>query len=102
MDDGGEMEAWRAQMRAQALTGVGRVEEAIEVAEGAVALSLERGMLWSYPIANLALARARFAAGRDGVFEALDEGERIALQTQALSLLNDIRTERDRLAAVGA
>jgi adenylate cyclase len=102
MHNGGEMEAWRAQMRAQALTGLGRSEEAIEVAEGAVALSRERGMLWAYPLANLTLARARFAAGREGGFEALDEGERIALQTRALSLLKDIRTERDRFAAVPA
>jgi adenylate cyclase len=102
MDNGGEMEAWRGQLRAQALTGLGRSEEAIEVAEEAIALSRERGMLWAYPLANLALARARFATGRDGVFEALDEGERIALQTRALSLLSDIRSERDRLAAVPA
>ena len=99
MDNGGEMEAWRAQMRAQALTGAGRSEEAIEVAESAVAMSGERGMLWSYPIANLALARALVASGReDGVFEALAEGERVARRTKALSLLNDIEAERGRLA----
>jgi class 3 adenylate cyclase/tetratricopeptide (TPR) repeat protein len=102
MDNGGEMEGWRAQMRAQALTGVGRTEEAIEVATAAVEVSRERGMLWTYPIANLALARALDAAGRDGVLEALAEGERIALQTRALSLVNDIEAERDRLAAVPA
>jgi hypothetical protein len=54
-------------------------------------------MLWSYPIANLALARALVAAGRDGVAEALDEAERVAEQTGALSLLNDVRKERDAL-----
>jgi len=102
MDNGGEMEAWRAQMRAQALTGVGRTEEAIEVAEGAIEVSREQGMLWAYPLSNLALARALHAAGRDGVFEALDEGERVALETRALSLLKDIRVERDRFAAVAA
>jgi tetratricopeptide (TPR) repeat protein len=102
MDDGGEMEAWRMQMRAQALLGVGRTEEAIEVAAEAAKLSRERGMLWAYPIANLVLARGLAAAGREGVFEALDEGERVALETKALSLLKDIRAERDRLAAVAA
>ncbi len=100
MDNGGEMEAWRAQMRAQALTGAGRSEEAIAVAESAVEMSGERGMLWAYPIANLALARALVASGRDdGVFEALAEGERVARQTKALSLLNDIGVERERLTA---
>jgi adenylate cyclase len=99
MDDGGEMETWRAQMRAQALTGVGRVEEAIEVAEWAIETSRERGMLWAYPIANLALARALVAAGREGAEEALAEGERVARQTKALSLLSDIEAEREALAA---
>ena len=102
MDNGGEMEAWRTQMRAQALTGVGRTEEAIEAAEAAIEMSREQGMLWAYPLSNLALARALNAAGRDGVFEALDEGERVALETRALSLLKDIRVERDRFAAVAA
>jgi class 3 adenylate cyclase/tetratricopeptide (TPR) repeat protein len=102
MDNGGEMEAWRTQMRAQALTGVGRTEEAIEAAETAIEMSREQGMLWAYPLSNLALARALNAAGRDGVFEALDEGERVALETRALSLLKDIRVERDRFAAVAA
>jgi class 3 adenylate cyclase/tetratricopeptide (TPR) repeat protein len=101
MDNGGEMESWRKQMRAQALTGVGRVEEAIEVAEEAVRIAGERGMLWSYPIANLALARARVVGGRDGVGEALDDAERVAERTGATSLLNDIRKERDTLG-VGA
>ena len=99
MDNGGEMEAWRAQMRAQALTGAGRTEEAIEVAEWAIETSREHGMLWTYPVANLALARALAAAGRDGVDEALAEGERVARKTGALSLLRDIGNERDALAA---
>jgi class 3 adenylate cyclase/tetratricopeptide (TPR) repeat protein len=99
MDNGGEMEGWRAQMRAQALIGAGRAEEAIEVAAGAVRMSGERGMLWTYPIANLALARALDAAGREGAFEVLDEAARVARRTQALSLLHDIEAERDRLSA---
>jgi class 3 adenylate cyclase/tetratricopeptide (TPR) repeat protein len=102
MDNGGEMEAWRTQMRAQALTGVGRTEEAIEAAEAAIEMAREQGMLWAYPIANLALARALDAAGREGVLEALAEGERVAIETRALSLLKDIRLERDRVTAVGA
>jgi len=101
MDNDGEMAAWRAQMRAQALTGVGRAEEAIGVAEWAIETSREQGMLWAYPIANLALARALVAAGRDGAEAALAAGERVARQTRALSLLRDIETERDALAAAG-
>ena len=99
MDNGGEMEGWRAQMRAQALTGVGRADEAIEVAQGAVRISGERGMLWTYPIANLALARALDAAGRNGAFAALEEAERVARETGALHLLSEVEAERDRLVA---
>jgi class 3 adenylate cyclase/tetratricopeptide (TPR) repeat protein len=99
MDNGGEMEGWRAQMRAQALTGAGRPAEAIEVAEAAVRMSGERGMLWTYPVANLALARALEAAGRDGAAAALEEGERVARETGALHLLGEVEAERDRLAA---
>ncbi len=99
MDNGGEMAAWRAQMRAQALTGLGRLEEAIETAEWAIATSREQGMLWAYPIANLALARALVAAGRDGAEEALAEGARVARETRALSLLRDIETEGERIQA---
>ena len=61
----------------------------------------EQGMLWAYPIANLALARALVAAGRDGAEAALAAGERVARQTRALSLLRDIETERDALTAAG-
>ena len=99
MDNGGEMAAWRAQMRAQALTGLGRAEEAIEVSEWAIATAREQGMLWAYPIANLALARALVAAGREGAEEALAEGARVARKTRALSLLRDIEAERERIQA---
>ncbi|HEY0317678.1 MAG TPA: AAA family ATPase [Solirubrobacterales bacterium] len=94
MDNGGEMEAWRAQLRAQALTAAGRADEAIEVAEGAARVALERGMLWTYPVAMLALARARKAAGRDGFGEALEEAERVARETKAMSLLVEIEAEK--------
>jgi phosphotransacetylase len=97
MDNGGEMEAWRAQIRAQALTAVGRAEEAVEVAESAARVAKKRGMLWTYPVAMLALSRARKAAGRDGVAEALEEAERIARETKAMSLLVDIEAEKGQL-----
>ena len=75
MGNGGEMEAWRGGLRAEALRGVGRIEEAIEVAEWAAETARERGMHWSLPLALQRSARARAAAGDcDGADEALDEG----------------------------
>ncbi|HET7510767.1 MAG TPA: hypothetical protein VFJ65_11035, partial [Solirubrobacterales bacterium] len=97
MDNGGEMEGWRGQLRARALIMVGREEEALEVAEEAARITRERGMLWSYPVAMLTLARARAAAGVDGVAEAFEESERVARETGATTLLEDIRVERQEL-----
>src|SRR5262249_25373944 len=42
MDSGGEMAPWRAQLRAQALTQVGRTEEAVEAAEWAADTARQR------------------------------------------------------------
>jgi class 3 adenylate cyclase/tetratricopeptide (TPR) repeat protein len=97
MDNGGEMEGWRGQLRARALVQVGREEEALEVAEEAARITREREMLWSYPVAMLTLARARAAAGADGVDEAFDEAERVARETDATTLLMDIQAEREQL-----
>jgi class 3 adenylate cyclase/tetratricopeptide (TPR) repeat protein len=100
MNVGGEMEGWRLQIKSQALTGLGRTEEAIEMAERAVSISHERGLLWSLPIALLSLGRALNADGRGSeAAEALDEAERVARQTNALTCLVDIEAER---AAVGS
>ncbi len=96
---GDEMEAWRDALRAQALAGVGRVEEAVELAEGAVAIARERGMRWSLPLALLATARARAAAGAAGVGEALDEATAVAEETGAVTTLASIEAEREALAA---
>jgi class 3 adenylate cyclase/tetratricopeptide (TPR) repeat protein len=97
MDGGGEMAPWRAQLRSQALREVGRVEEAVETAEWAAETARERGMMWTYPVAMLSLARARAAAGRDGVAEALAESERVARETKALTLLVDVEAEQEAL-----
>ncbi|HET7122080.1 MAG TPA: adenylate/guanylate cyclase domain-containing protein [Solirubrobacterales bacterium] len=99
MGNGGEMEAWRGQLRAQALTAVGRPEEAIEVAEEAAAVARERGMMWTYPVAMLALSRALRAAGRDGALEALEEAERVARRTRADSLMLDLEAEKGLIEA---
>ena len=74
MGSGGEMETWRGGLRAEALLGVGRVEEAADVARWASDVARERGMLWSLPLALLAVARAEAAAGNaDAARAALDE-----------------------------
>lgn len=97
MGNGGEMEGWRGQLRARALILVGREDEGLEVAEAAARVARERGMLWPYPVAMLTLARARAAAGADGVNEAFDEAERVARETGATTLLMDIAAEREEL-----
>ncbi|HEU4461650.1 MAG TPA: adenylate/guanylate cyclase domain-containing protein [Solirubrobacterales bacterium] len=99
MKIGGEMEGWRSQMRAKALLGVGRTEEAVAEAERAVRVSRERGLRWSLPIALLSLGRARHAAGEDGVEEALEEGLEVARQTNALTCVLEIEAEREALAS---
>jgi class 3 adenylate cyclase/tetratricopeptide (TPR) repeat protein len=97
--NGGEMEAWRLQLRAQALTRLGRAEEAVEVAERAARIAREREMMWTYPVAMLALARARAGAAVDGAEEALLEAERAARETNARTLLVDIEAEKEQLGS---
>jgi class 3 adenylate cyclase/tetratricopeptide (TPR) repeat protein len=99
MKVGGEMEAWRSQLRAHALIGVGRTEEAVSEAEWAVRVSRERGLLWTLPIALLALGRARHAAGEDGAAEALSEGLEVARETGGLTCVAEIEAERKTLAS---
>ncbi|HYH54530.1 MAG TPA: adenylate/guanylate cyclase domain-containing protein [Solirubrobacterales bacterium] len=99
MKVGGEMEAWRSQLRAHALIGVGRTEEAVAEAEWAVRVSRERGLRWSLPIALLALGRARHAAGLGGADEALSEGLDVAKETGGLTCVVEIEAERKALAS---
>jgi tetratricopeptide (TPR) repeat protein len=99
MKVGGEMEAWRSQLRARALAGVGRTEEAVTEAEWAVRTCEERGLRWSLPIALLALGRTRHVAGRDDAIEALEEARRVAAETNAHTCLVDIE---DQMALIGA
>ena len=66
MGDGGEMEAWRGTLRARALLGVGRAEEALELAEWATAIARERGDALAAALALLALAQARRRGRRRG------------------------------------
>ncbi len=99
MGNGGEMEAWRAALRAQALAGVGRADEAIALATEASEIARERGMLWSLPLAILATARARAAAGDADVSAVLDEAAAAAEETGAMTTLAAIEEERDTLTA---
>ncbi|HEX5592245.1 MAG TPA: adenylate/guanylate cyclase domain-containing protein [Solirubrobacterales bacterium] len=99
MGNGGEMAPWRAQLRSQVLREAGRIEEAIEEAEWAAEAARDTGMLWTYPIALLALGRARRAAGQADGLEELEEAARVARETGALSLLADIEAEREQLKA---
>jgi tetratricopeptide (TPR) repeat protein len=102
MKIGGEMEGWRSQLRANALIGVGRTEEAVTEAEWAVRVSRERGLRWSLPIALLTLGRARHAAGQDGTGEALEEGLEVARQTNALTCIVEIEAERAVLTSTAS
>jgi len=97
--DGDEMESWRDALRAQALAGVGRTEEAVELAEHAARVARDRGLRWSLPLALTAVARTRAAAGTGGVTEVLDEAATIAKETGAVTNLSSIEEEREALAA---
>jgi class 3 adenylate cyclase/tetratricopeptide (TPR) repeat protein len=99
MGGGGEQEAWRATLRAEALLGVGRAEEAAELAQWASEVARERGMLWSLPLTMRALALARMAVGLDGAREALDEAAELAERTGALQAVESIEEARRELAA---
>ena len=98
MDNGGEMEAWRAAIRAEALIGVGRAEEAMELARWASEIARERGMLWSLPLALLTLGRARTASDEEGAREALDEAADVATRTGAQMTLSAIDEEREAIS----
>jgi tetratricopeptide (TPR) repeat protein len=99
MDVGGEMEGWRAGIRAEALRGVGRPEEAMEVAEWAAQVSRERELLWSLPLALLALGRSRAALDREDAREPLEEAAEIVRKTGALPALESVEEELQALAA---
>jgi hypothetical protein len=99
MGSGGEVEAWRGAVRAEALLGVGRTDEALEVAEWASKTARERGMRWPLPFALQALGRARAAAGKPGAEEALEEGATVAKENGAAVTQEGIEAHREALAA---
>jgi class 3 adenylate cyclase len=97
MDRGGELEAWRGGVHAEALAGLGRGEDAVEKASWAVAVAREREFGWALPLCLTALARGRAVAGREGVAEALDEAEEAARSTGGLVQLTTIEEARESL-----
>jgi class 3 adenylate cyclase len=99
MGSGGESASWRAAVRAQALLGLGRTEEALEAAEWAADTARATGMLWPLPRALRVLAAARAAAGREGAREALDEAATVAADTDARATLREVQEEREALGA---
>jgi adenylate cyclase len=101
MPDGGEMADWRACVRAEALTALGRASEAAEVATSAADHARRFGLNWTLPLLLLALARARTAGGEDGAAELLDEAERVARKTDAGMSLATIEAEREAIASAG-
>src|SRR6185295_16701373 len=74
MGSGGETEAWRSTLRARALLGLDRSDEALEEIEWAADTARRREMGWQIPTALHTLAQARAAVGASGVEGALDEG----------------------------
>jgi class 3 adenylate cyclase/tetratricopeptide (TPR) repeat protein len=99
MNDGGEGEAWRGTLRARALLGAGRAEEALEQAEAAVATSREREMHWQLPGALLTLAQARGATGTAGVGEALEQATTLCERLDHRMTLRKIDADRAALTA---
>jgi adenylate cyclase len=99
VSDGDEMETWRAGLRSEALTGVGRAEEGLALAEWAIGVARERGMLWSLPLDLQAVAIGRAATGRDGIDAALDEATEVAEQTGAMTSLQAVEMTREMLSA---
>jgi tetratricopeptide (TPR) repeat protein len=99
MGGGGEVQAARAALRAEALLGLGRAEEALEVAEGSAEMARANGLRWPLTRVLVALGRARIAAGRDDAVEALDEAARIAGESGATVTLETIEEVRETIAA---
>ena len=99
MNAGGEGEAWRGTLRARALLGAGRLEEALEQAESAVNSSRDREMHWQLPGALLTLAQASAATGTDGVEQALEEATALCERLDHRMTLRKIDADRAILTA---
>ncbi|HEY5976556.1 MAG TPA: adenylate/guanylate cyclase domain-containing protein [Solirubrobacterales bacterium] len=100
MGVGGEMEGWRGSMRAEALRGVGRLEEALEAAERASEVCRERGIDWGGVLALQSTGRTRAELGDlEGANEALEGASEIAAKIGATVTLDRLENDRRALAA---
>jgi class 3 adenylate cyclase/tetratricopeptide (TPR) repeat protein len=95
---GDEQEGWRAALRAEALTGLGRAEEAEQIAAWAVEVARKRELFWSLPVSLLAQGRARAALERDDARDPLDEAAALAEGSGAVPIQEVIDEERAVLA----
>jgi class 3 adenylate cyclase len=96
---GDEQEGWRAALRAEALTGVGRAKEAEQIAAWAAEVARKRELFWSLPLSLLAQGRARVALKRDDACDPLDEAAALAESSGAVPIQEVIEEERAALAA---
>jgi class 3 adenylate cyclase/tetratricopeptide (TPR) repeat protein len=99
MGSGGETEAWRSTLRARALLGLGRTDEALEEAEWAASTAGRREMGWQIPSALHTLAQARAATGDAGFEETLDQAVEAAGSRGHLMTLRKIEADRTSLPA---
>jgi len=99
MGHSGEAEGWRGVLRARALLGLGRTEEALEQAEWAAETARRRGMNWQLTPGLHVLAQARAAAGEPGAAEALDEAVEVATRLGHRMTLQRIEEDRAALTA---
>ncbi len=100
MGVGGEMEGWRASIHAEALRGLGRIDEALATAERAAGVCAERGIGWGGGLAFQSLGRARAAAGDfEGADEAIDRGLEIANRGGATVTMEQLESDRRSLSA---
>ena len=100
MGIGGEMEAWRGGIWTEALRGVGRIEDAVEVARRATGEGRRLGRRWSLPLTLLAQARAEAANGEvEEARSSLDEAAGIASKIGSTLALEEIEAERGALSA---
>lgn len=97
MGSGGETEAWRSTLRARALLGVGRLDDALVEAEWAADTARRREMGWQIPAALHALAQSRAATGAPGVEESLDRAAAAAMRYGQAMSLSRIEADRNTL-----
>jgi adenylate cyclase len=95
MGEGGESEAWRGAIHAQALLAAARVPEALAEAKRSARVARERGMLLTLPAALRVLAEAKIALDEPGVAETLDQAAEAAREVGTMPVLEQIERLRE-------